>query len=62
MKKDKITIKQIQSPIGRQADQRQTLIGLGLNKLNRTKELEDTPAIRGMINKVKHLVKVVENS
>ena len=60
MKKDKITIRQIQSPIGRQADQRQTLIGLGLNKLNRTKELEDTPAIRGMINKVKHLVKVVE--
>ncbi|MBF87969.1 MAG: 50S ribosomal protein L30 [Pelagibacterales bacterium] len=60
MKKDKITIRQIQSPIGRQADQRQTLIGLGLNKLNRTKELEDTPAIRGMINKVKHLVKVIE--
>ncbi|MBT35069.1 MAG: 50S ribosomal protein L30 [Rickettsiales bacterium] len=60
MKKDKITIRQIQSPIGRQADQRQTLIGLGLNKLNRTKELEDTPAIRGMINKVKHLVKLIE--
>ena len=60
MKKDKITIRQIQSPIGRQADQRQTLIGLGLNKLNRTKELEDTPAIRGMINKVKHLVMVIE--
>ena len=60
MKKDKITIKQIQSPIGRKADQRQTLIGLGLNKLNRIQELEDTPAIRGMINKVKHLVKVVE--
>jgi len=60
MKKDKITIRQIQIPIGRQADQRQTLIGLGLNKLNRTKELEDTPAIRGMINKVKHLVKLIE--
>ena len=60
MKKDKITITQIQSPIGRKADQRQTLIGLGLNKLNRIQELEDTPAIRGMINKVKHLVKVVE--
>ena len=60
MKKDKITIKQIQSPIGRKADQRQTLIGLGLNKLNRIQELEDTPAIRGMINKVKHLVKLIE--
>ena len=60
MGKEKITIMQIQSPIGRQSDQRKTLIGLGLNKLNRTKELEDTPAIRGMINKVKHLVKVIE--
>ena len=60
MGKEKITVMQIQSPIGRQSDQRKTLIGLGLNKLNRTKELEDTPAIRGMINKVKHLVKVIE--
>ena len=60
MGKEKITIMQIQSPIGRQSDQRKTLIGLGLNKLNRTKELEDTPAIRGMINKVKHLIKVIE--
>jgi len=60
MDKKKITVMQIQSPIGRQSDQRKTLIGLGLNKLNRTKELEDTPAIRGMINKVKHLVKVIE--
>ena len=46
------------SPIGRRADQRQTLIGLGLNKLHRTRELEDTPSVRGMINKVKHLVRV----
>ena len=60
MSKDKITIVQIQSPIGRKSDQRKTLIGLGLNKLNRRKQLEDTPAIRGMINKVKHLVKVLE--
>ena len=40
------------------ADQRQTLIGLGLNKIGRTRELEDTPSIRGMINKVKHLVQI----
>ena len=58
MGKEKITVMQIQSPIGRQSDQRKTLIGLGLNKLNRKKQLEDTPAIRGMINKVKHLVVV----
>ncbi|MGH1456759.1 MAG: 50S ribosomal protein L30 [Alphaproteobacteria bacterium] len=46
------------SPIGRHPKQRQTLIGLGLNKMNKTRELEDTPAVRGMINKVQHLVKV----
>lgn len=55
-----ITVTQIGSPIGRQQYQRQTLIGLGLNKMNRTRELEDTPAIRGMIEKVKHLVKIVD--
>ncbi|MEM8590745.1 MAG: 50S ribosomal protein L30 [Pseudomonadota bacterium] len=49
---------QIGSPIGRQSYQRKTLIGLGLNKMNRTRELEDTPAVRGMIEKVKHLVRV----
>ncbi len=53
-----VTITQIGSPIGRRKDQRQTLIGLGLNKLNRTRTLEDTPSVRGMINKVKHLVRV----
>ena len=46
------------SPIGRKAYQRQTLIGLGLNKIGRSSELEDTASVRGMINKVKHLVKV----
>ena len=51
-------VTQTRSAIGRQADQRQTLIGLGLNKIGRTRELEDTPSVRGMINKVKHLVKV----
>ncbi len=54
----KVRITQVGSPIGRRADQRQTLIGLGLNKLHRTRELEDTPSVRGMINKVKHLVRV----
>jgi large subunit ribosomal protein L30 len=54
--KKTITIIQKKSPIGRQGYQRQTLIGLGLNKIGRSSELEDTPSIRGMINKVKHLV------
>ncbi len=53
-----VTVTQIGSPIGRQDYQRATLIGLGLNKMNRTRELEDTPAVRGMIEKVKHLVRV----
>lgn len=53
-----VRVTQIGSPIGRQPKQRQTLIGLGLNKMNKTRELEDTPAVRGMINKIKHLVKV----
>ncbi len=55
-----VTITQIGSPIGRQGVQRATLIGLGLNKIRRTRTLADTPALRGMIEKVKHLVKVVE--
>ncbi len=53
-----LRVTQIGSPIGRQAYQRATLIGLGLNKMYRTRELEDTPSVRGMINKVSHLVKV----
>ena len=60
MAKKTIKVEQIKSPIGRPQDQRQTLIGLGLNKMHRVSELEDTPAIRGMINKVKHLVRIVE--
>ena len=55
-----ITVEQIGSPIRREAKQRQTLVGLGLNKLRRTSTLEDTPAVRGMIEKVKHLVRVVD--
>ncbi|MEM6383486.1 MAG: 50S ribosomal protein L30 [Pseudomonadota bacterium] len=57
-----ITIEQIGSPIGRQPDQRATLKGLGLNKMRRRKTLEDTPAVRGMINKVQHLVRIVEDA
>lgn len=62
MAKATVTVEQIGSPIGRRKDQRQTLIGLGLNKMHRTRTLEDTPAVRGMITKVKHLVRVVEES
>ena len=56
--KKTIIVTQKKSPIGRKSYQRKTLIGLGLNKIGRTKELEDTPSIRGMIDKVKHLVEV----
>jgi large subunit ribosomal protein L30 len=55
-----LTVEQIGSPIRRDAKQRQTLIGLKLNKLNRSSTLPDTPAVRGMIEKVKHLVRVVD--
>ena len=61
MSNGKVKVVQIGSPIGRPAAQRQTLIGLGLNKMHRTNELEDTPEIRGMINKVSHLVRVEED-
>jgi large subunit ribosomal protein L30 len=57
----KVKVTQTGSPIGRPADQRQTLMGLGLNKLHRTSELEDTPAVRGMIDKVSHLIRVEED-
>lgn len=55
-----IKVTQIASPIGRPEIQRKTLIGLGLNKMNKTVELEDTPSIRGMIKKVSHLLRVEE--
>jgi len=58
--KTSLTVVQTGSPIGRKPDQRATLMGLGLNKLHRRRVLEDTPAVRGMIAKVKHLVRVVE--
>ena len=59
-KKSTLKVTQTRSPIGRPKDQRATLIGLGLNKINRTRELEDTPSVRGMIEKVSHLVRVDE--
>ena len=55
-----LVIKQIGSPIRRPANQRQTLIGLGLNKMHKTRELEDTPAVRGMVNKIQHMVEIIE--
>lgn len=58
--KKTVKVQQIGSPIGRKKDQRATLVGLGLNKLNRVSELEDTPSVRGMISKVQHLVQIVE--
>ncbi len=58
--KKTVTVVQTGSPIGRPADQEATLKGLGLNKRHRQRTLEDTPSVRGMINKVKHLVRVVD--
>ena len=57
-----VTVEQTGSPIRRPRDQRATLIGLGLNKLHRRKTLTDTPAVRGMIAKVAHLVRVVDEA
>jgi len=54
-----VTVEQIGSPLRRPQDQRQTLIGLGLNKMHRRRTLQDTPSVRGMINKIPHLVRVV---
>ena len=56
-----ITIEQTGSPIGRPKDQRATLVGLGLNRRGSLRTLEDTPAVRGMIDKVAHLVRVIES-
>jgi large subunit ribosomal protein L30 len=55
-----VKVTQVHSPIGRPADQRATLVGLGLNKMHRSRVLEDTPAVRGMIAKVRHLIQVDE--
>ena len=58
--KKTVTVEQIGSPIRRPGDQRATLVGLGLNKMNRRRTLPDTPQVRGMIGKVAHLVRVVD--
>lgn len=55
----KVTVQLVRSPIGCKADNRDTVRGLGLRKVNSTRELEDTPAVRGMINKISYLVKVL---
>ncbi len=61
-KKTTVTVTQTGSAIGREKSQRETLKGLGLNKINRTRTLEDTPSVRGMIDKVKHLVRIEETA
>jgi len=58
--KKTVTVKQVKSPARRPKDQEATLIGLGLNKINRVRTLEDTPSVRGMIAKVAHLIVVIE--
>lgn len=60
MSEKKIVVKQVKSKIGYNERQRATLLGLGLRRINHTVELEDTPSVRGMIDKVRHLVVVVE--
>jgi large subunit ribosomal protein L30 len=57
-----ITVEQTGSPIRRPAEQRQTLVALGLNKMRRRATLKDTPEVRGMITKVQHLVRIVDES
>ena len=60
--KKTITVEQTGSPIRRPKDQRATLVGLGLNKMRRRRTLEDTPEVRGMIKKVSHMVRIVEDA
>ena len=55
-----IVVKQIGSPIRRPAKQRATLVGLGLNKMHKTRELEDTPSVRGMVTSIPHMVEIIE--
>ena len=55
-----IVVKQVGSPIRRPKDQLATLKGLGLNKMHKTRELEDTPSVRGMVSKVSHMVEIIE--
>ena len=59
MSKKNLKIMLVKSGIGRKSDQKKTLIGLGLNRVGKVKELEDTPSVRGMVKKVSHLVKII---
>ena len=59
MEKKTVIVKLVKSPIGTKKSHRETLVGLGLRKLNSTRELEDTPSVRGMINKVSYMVQVL---
>ena len=59
--KKTLVVRQTRSPQRRESSQRATLVGLGLNRIHRERELEDTPSVRGMIAKVQHLVEIVEN-
>jgi large subunit ribosomal protein L30 len=56
----KIVVKQVGSPIRRPEKQRATLVGLGLNKMHKSRVLEDTPSVRGMVNSISHLVKITK--
>ena len=58
--KKTLIVEQVRSPNRRPDIQRQTLVGLGLDKMHRRRELEDTPAVRGMINRIGHLVRIVD--
>ena len=60
MSKNNIKIMLVKSGIGRKSDQKKTLIGLGLSRVGKIRELENTPSVRGMINKVSHLVKIIQ--
>lgn len=60
MAKETIRIRQVKSGIGYAKDQRATLVGLGFRRLNQVVELEDTPSVRGMVNKVRHLIRIEE--
>ena len=60
MAKKTIVVKQVGSPIRRPAKQRATLIGLGLNKMHKVRELEDTPAVRSMITKIPHIIEILK--
>ncbi|MCP4750249.1 MAG: 50S ribosomal protein L30 [Proteobacteria bacterium] len=57
---ERIKVEQVKSGIGRPQDQRETLKGLGLKRMHQTRTLVDTPAVRGMVNKIPHLVKIVD--